>query len=232
MKVSPRAFVLRHSRLQEVPDLSGLRLHLADDVLATWRATQDATGDRDAPIPYWAVAWGGGLAIAGYLREHPEAVSGRRVLDVGSGSGLCAIAAMRAGALAATAVDVDPFAAAAIRLNARANRVRVEVSEDDILDSEPPPEIDMILVGDCWYEEGLATRLTRWVPRASASGIDVLLGDPGRRYFDRDAVTELASYEVRSTSEIEDLGRTRAGVYGFDRAHLSRKSTHTAAGGC
>ena len=81
MPTSARAFVLRHTRLQEVPGLDGIRLHLADDVLALWRATQEATGDPDAPLPYWAFAWGGGLAIARYLGEHPEVVAGRRVLD-------------------------------------------------------------------------------------------------------------------------------------------------------
>jgi predicted nicotinamide N-methyase len=131
---------------------------------------------------------------------------------MGSGSGLCAIAAMRAGALAATAVDVDPFAAAAIRINARVNRVRIDVSDADILDDEPP-DVDLILAGDCWYEERLASRVTTWLQRANAKGIDVLLGDPGRRYLPVDTVIELASYEVRSTSEMEDLGRTRAWVH-------------------
>ena len=79
------------------------------------------TGDPDAALPYWAFAWGGGLAIARYLRDHPQTVAGRRVFDLGTGSGLCAIAALGAGASDATAADIDAFAAAAAELNAPAN---------------------------------------------------------------------------------------------------------------
>src|SRR6187200_2927131 len=121
MAASPRAFVLRHTRLRPVPGLDELRLQLADEVLEVWHAVQIETGDPDAALPYWAFAWGGGLAIAHYLRDHPEVVAGRRVFDLASGSGLCAIAAMRAGAATVTATDIDPFALAAIELNARAN---------------------------------------------------------------------------------------------------------------
>src|SRR2546430_17561920 len=115
MSTSARAFVRQHTRLQAVPTLAPIRLHLADDVLALWRATQLATRDPEAPLPYWAFAWAGGMAIARYLREHPEAVAGRRAVDLGSGSGPCAISAMRARASAATALHVDPFPPAALQ---------------------------------------------------------------------------------------------------------------------
>ena len=100
MAGSTRSFVLRHTRLRAVPGLEAVRLHLADDVLALWRAVQVETGDPDAALPYWAFAWAGGLAIAQHLQVHPEVVAGRRVFDLASGSGLCAIAAARAGASA------------------------------------------------------------------------------------------------------------------------------------
>ena len=213
--MNERAFVAKHTRLQLVPGLD-LRLHLADDVLTLWGAVQEATGDRDAPIPYWAFAWGGGLAIARYLRDRPEVLSGRRVLDMASGSGLCAIAAMRAGAGEVTAVDIDPYAIAAIGLNAHANRQRLEIVRADILD-DAPPDIDVILAGDCWYEENFAARITGWLQRSADAGINVLIGDPGRRYLVRDRLLELATYAVRSTTDLEDLGRTSASVYELPR---------------
>ncbi|MBI3752075.1 MAG: methyltransferase [Chloroflexi bacterium] len=211
---SPRAFVARHTRLQPVPGLGKLRLHLADDVLALWRATQLATDDPEAPLPYWAFAWGGGLAIASYLREHPEVVAGRRVVDLASGSGLCAIVAMRAGATDATAIDIDRFAAAAIELNARACGVRVAVVRRDVLDDpEPPPDADLILAGDCWYEARFAARVMPWLRRANDRGIDVLLGDPGRRYLPVGELVKVAAYDVRTTTELEDLDLKRGTVY-------------------
>jgi predicted nicotinamide N-methyase len=199
-----------------VPGLEEIRLHLADEVLPLWHALQIETGDPDAALPYWAFAWAGGLAIGRHLREHPEVVADRRVFDLASGSGLCAIAAMHAGASSATGADIDPFAAAAIQLNARANRRRVAVVHRDVLDEEAP-DVDVILAGDCWYEEAFGTRISAWLNSASERGICVLIGDPGRRYLDRDALTELATYEVRSTTDLEDLGRTTASVYEFRR---------------
>ncbi|HYN68687.1 MAG TPA: 50S ribosomal protein L11 methyltransferase [Candidatus Eisenbacteria bacterium] len=212
MRHSRRAFVLRHTRLQAVAGLDGIRLHLADEVLPLWHAVQRELDDPDAPLPYWAFAWSGGLALASYLRDHPEAVTGRRVLDAGSGSGLVAIAAGLARAAAVTATDIDPFAEAAIGVNARANGVRVEVTCRDLLD-EDPPDVDLILAGDTWYEQTLAARVLPWLRRAQQVGIDVLVGDPGRRYLPAAELVELATFDVRTTTELEDLAFKEARVY-------------------
>ena len=212
MAASPRAFVLRHARLRPVPGLEEIRLHLADEVLPLWHAVQVETDDPDAALPYWAFAWAGGLAISRYLREHPEVVVGRRVFDLASGSGLCAIASMHAGAAEATAADIDAFAAAAIERNARANGHRLDVVHRDVLD-DGPPDVDIILAGDCWYDAGLAERDQPWLVRARDRGIDVLVGDPGRAYLPTEHLDEIASYEVRTTTELEDLERKRAWVY-------------------
>ena len=212
MAASTRAFVLRHTRLRPVPGLEEVRLHLADEVLPLWRAVQVETGDPDAALPYWAFAWAGGLAIGRYLREHPEVVAGRRVFDLASGSGLCAIAALHAGASTVSGADIDGFAAAAIGINARANRRRVAVVRRDVLDEEAP-EVDVILAGDCWYDARLAERVLPWLRRARERGIDVLVGDPGRRHLPTGELVELASYEVRTTTELEDLDRKQASVY-------------------
>ena len=209
-----RALVARESRLRDVPGLPGVRLHLADDVRETWRAVQLATGDPDAPLPYWSVAWGGGLAIAHWLVEHPGAVAGRRVLDLAAGSGLCGVVAAQLGADRVRAVDIDPFAIAAIARNAQANHVRVETLQRDVFDDEgPPADTDVVLAGDCWYEPTLAARALPWLQRAAAAGIDVIVGDPGRADLPEDALLSLATYQVRTTSDREDLRFETAGVY-------------------
>jgi predicted nicotinamide N-methyase len=212
MASSSRAFVLRNTRLRPVPGLEEIRLHLADEVLPLWHAVEVETSDTDAPLPYWAFAWAGGLALGRYLREHPEAVAGRRIFDLASGSGLCAIAAMHVGATAAIGADIDPFAAAAIDLNADANGHRVGVVRRDVLDEEPP-DVDVILAGDCWYEAGLAERVLPWLLRCRDRGLEVLIGDPGRRYLPTAELVELASYDVRTTTELEDLERKQGWVY-------------------
>jgi predicted nicotinamide N-methyase len=220
MATSPRAFVLRNTRLRPVPGLEEIRLHLADEVLQLWHAVELEMDDPDPPLPYWAFAWAGGLAIGRYLREHPEATAGRRVFDIASGSGLCAIAAARAGAADASGADIDAFAAAAIELNARANGCRVSAVRRDVL-GEDPPDVDVILAGDCWYEAPLAERILPWLRRARDRGIDVLIGDPGRRYLPTDELVELASYQVHTTTELEDLALKQGMVYAMRPARTS-----------
>ena len=210
-----RAFVARHTRLRELEGLDGLRLHLADDIETLWPATEEALGIDGAPIPFWAFAWAGGLALARYLQEHPDEVRGRRVLDIATGSGLVAIAAARAGALEVTAADIDPFAEAAVGMNARANGVHVGYAGHDLLD-EPPPAVDVLLAADTWYEGPLAERILPWLHAASAGGTRVLLGDPGRRYLPDTAANgflELARYAVRTTTVLEDRDLVEARVF-------------------
>jgi predicted ATPase len=63
------------------------------------------------------------------------------------------------------------------------------------------------------YEAGLADRVLPWLRRARAAEIEVLIGDPGRRYLPIDELVELACYDVRTTTELEDLDFKRGRVY-------------------
>jgi predicted nicotinamide N-methyase len=169
----------------------------------------------DPPLPFWAFAWAGGLAIARYLVDHPEEIEGRRVLDVASGSGLCAIVAMRLGAASVHAVDIDPLSEAAVAVNARANGVRIGFSRRDIL-GDAPPVYDAILAGDIFYEETMAARFLRWLERAAGNGSRVLIGDPGRTY-QPSGLQRLASYEVRTSRELEASEVKRSAVFTLPR---------------
>src|SRR4051812_21821111 len=57
---------------------------------------------------------------------------GRRVLDVGTGGGALALAAVRAGASAVTAVDLSLRSVLTARLNSRLHRAKVEVRQGDL----------------------------------------------------------------------------------------------------
>ena len=201
-----RAFVQRHTRLRDVDGVPGVRLHLAGAAEPVWLAAQEALGVDGAPMPFWAFAWAGGLALAGWLQAHPDEVSGRSVLDFATGSGLVAIVAAQAGAAHVRAVDIDPFAEAAVALNARANHVHVTYATRDLLD-EPPPAVDVLLAADTWYEGPLAERVLPWLQTAAAAGTRVLVGDPGRKYLPPAAdagLVELAASPVRTTTTLED----------------------------
>jgi predicted nicotinamide N-methyase len=206
-----RAFVRRATRLQPVPDVPGIRLHLADDVAVASRLAAAELRQADPGLPFWAFAWAGGLGIARYLAEHPDEVAGRRVLDVGSGSGLCAIVAARAGASAVRAIDTDPLSEAAVALNARINEVHVGFTRTDPL-SAPPPACDVILAGDVCYEQTMGTRMVEWLQIAASLGTRVLLGDPGRKYLPP-GLERLATYRVRTTTELEDAAVKQTSVF-------------------
>jgi predicted nicotinamide N-methyase len=206
-----RAFVRRTTRLQALPDLPGVRLHLADDVAVVSRLAAAELRQSDPNLPFWAFAWAGGLGIGRYLAEHPDEVAGRRVLDVASGSGLCAIVAARTGASSVHAVDIDPLSEAAVALNARVNRVRVGFSRSDLL-GEPPPWCDVILAGDVCYEPTMGSRMIEWLRMAAEGGTRVLIGDPGRKYLPP-GLDRLATYRVRTSLELEDAAVKETSVF-------------------
>jgi len=180
-----------------------IRLHLAGEVTPLWEATEASLAETGLPPPFWAFAWPGGQAIARTLLDRPELAQGRTVLDFAAGCGIAAIAAARAGAARVRASEIDPFAAAAIALNADANDVAVEVLEADLL-AAPAARHDLILAGDLCYERPMAERVFAWLSAAARAGAEVLLADPGRAYLPKAGLVEIASHEVRTTLELEN----------------------------
>src|SRR5688572_4837896 len=161
MIADPVAFILAETRLRPVPHAPELVLHVADEATALWQKTEEELGEIGLPPPFWAFAWAGGQALARYVLDHPEAVRARHVLDFASGSGLVAIAAMTAGAARVTACDIDPFAVAAMDLNAAANGVAIEAVQADLIGQDHG--WDAVLAGDICYERDLAQRVTEWL---------------------------------------------------------------------
>ena len=206
------AFIRQETRVLPVPHAPALHLHLADDATALWQRTEEQLAEIGLPPPYWAFAWAGGQALARHVLDHPDTVAGRAVLDLGSGSGLVAIAAMRAGAARAVANDIDAFAQAAITLNAALNGVAVAVVGDDLLDGDGG-DAETVLVGDLCYERPLAQRVTDFLLRARAAGKAILLGDPGRTYLPKDRLVQLAEYSVPTTRALEDAEIKRTSVW-------------------
>ena len=197
-------FVLEHTRVERPALVPEIALHLVgDDIVGLWKVAGE-----DDPPPFWAVAWLGGQALARHVLDHPHLVAGRRVLDLGAGSGPVAIAAARAGATHVLAADIDPYCDAAIALNAELNGVRIDVTLDDLLEQEPP-DVDVVLAGDVWYERSMAERVMAWLGRTDAV---VVLGDPGRAYLPQTGLVELAAYDVPTTRDLEGVEVKRVRV--------------------
>lgn len=205
------SFIRENAALTTPPLVPEVALHLAVEALPLWEKTEEELQAIGLPPPYWAFAWAGGQALARYVLDHPELVAGRAVLDVASGSGLVAIAAMKAGALRVEATEIDAIACAAIAANAEANGAAIRVAEGDPIGRDVAT--DVVLVGDAFYEKPLADRLLPWLERLAERGASVLIGDPGRSYFPTERFELIASYEVPVTRALEDAEIKRTSVW-------------------
>lgn len=205
-RAGARAFITANLPLKSAPGLSEISIHTATPASGLRRLTAGRN-------PYWAWCWAGGLALARHVLARPALVAGRRVLDLGSGSGVIAIAASKAGAAHVLAVDNDPDAIAAIELNAAANDVAVEALCADLLDGIPPA-VDVVLVGDLFYDRAVAARVTGFLDRCRACGAQILIGDPGRDFLPRDRLERIAEYAARDFGE-SGAGEGRAAVFSF-----------------
>jgi len=210
--MSQAQFIQANTRLLAVPLVPEIRLHLAEESLPIWQKTEEELGRSNVPPPWWAFAWAGGQALARHVLDNPTVVAGRSVLDLGAGSGLAGIAAMKAGAGRALAADTDPFALPAIALNAAANAVALEATAHDLLAAKPA-RFDVVLVGDLFYERPLAERVFAFLEAARGQGADVLVGDPRRSYFPEERFRQVAEYSVPVTRDLEDVEIKRAAVW-------------------
>lgn len=182
-------FIRRNLPLRPVPGLPHIVLHTAHPGSGLRRL--EASGGA----PYWAWPWAGGLVLAHHFRDDPERVRGRRLLDLGAGSGLVGIAAMQAGAHSVLAAEIDANGLVALSLNAAANAVVLTPVAGDAL-ALPVPDVDLVVVGDLFYDAGLAPRVTHYLERCSAAGSEVLVGDPGRAHLPLARLQPLARHEV------------------------------------
>ncbi|MEJ5915418.1 class I SAM-dependent methyltransferase [Pseudokineococcus sp. 1T1Z-3] len=187
-----------------VPGVPEVVLPTADDVMALWLDTEASAGSPQPP-PFWGFPWAGGQVLARHVLDHPDLVAGARVVDVGCGSGLLAVAAALAGAQAVLALDVDPLAVAAARWSADLNDVAVEVRRTDVL-TEPGAVAgaDVVLVGDLFYERATAQALLPLLQEQAARGALVLVGDPGRAHLPAAAFVEVARHDVPVVATLEE----------------------------
>jgi ribosomal protein L11 methyltransferase len=158
----------------------------------TWRRHRAAPGEAVVVLDP-GMAFGTGLhpttqlsLLALEALADRGAIAGARVLDLGSGSGILSIAAMRLGAATVRALDIDPIAVEATATNARRNGLarRIRVREGSLPSADPPFDvvvanlISMLLVelapalaaelraGGAWLASGIFLDREREVVRA------------------------------------------------------------------
>jgi len=191
--VDVRTFIAENLHLRPAPGVPEIRLYTAHPGSGLARLRTDAPEDQP---PYWAYSWAGGILLARHLFRDPDIVRGRRVLDLGAGSGIVGIAACKCDASSVIATEIDANAIAAIDLNAAANNVTIEVFETDILSGDRAPNVDIILAGDVFYDAELAGRVLPFLAACRSAGVEVLIGDPRRRSLPLASLRLIAEYAV------------------------------------
>lgn len=218
-RIDPAEFIKANMRLVPVPALAEIRFYTAHPGSGLSRLI-DREDDADEAAaepqpPYWAYAWAGGAALARYILDHPMTVAGRRVLDLGAGSGIVGIAAAKVGARQVIAAEIDRNGVIAIGLNAAANGVAIAVVNDDITKGSPP-SVDLVLAGDVFYGQDVAERVMPFLNRCFAAGIEILVGDPGRVHLPRSRLRLLAEYDVPDFGDAKDAAARPSGVFRFE----------------
>jgi predicted nicotinamide N-methyase len=177
-----------------------------------------------AATPYWVVAWPGGQGLARFLLDTPQLVSQRRVVDLGCGNGLVAIAAAMAGARSVLAIDVDPNALVCAEDNASLNKVAVETKRVDLRNFTPGPG-DLVCAGDLWYERATGRLATGCLAQLRKAQCAVLFCDAGRSYRPRSDVTCLKTYDLSVSREFESSSELSLRICTLNAANIH--SVHT-----
>ena len=146
----------------------------------------DAAADPEQNLPYWAEIWPSGVALAATIARNPDALRGQRVLELGCGLGVTAIAALHAGAdLLVT--DYAPEALALCALNTldqtgkTPHTMRLNWRDPDPgLMAHAGEGFPVVLAADVLYESRDVAPLLALVGRVVALGGQLWLAEPGR----------------------------------------------------
>lgn len=192
-----------------LPDCEAIELALINADFPTGPLPPDVMREVIANPAYWAFCWGSGLGLARFLFEHPDWVRGKTVIDLGSGSGVVAIAAAKVGASKVIACDLDPHARLATTVNAHLNGTPTTVV--DRLDGW---RADIVLMADVLYDQSNWPLLD--VARSHAD--TVLVADS--------RVTQLPEAQFHELTTLNALTFPNLGEFDeFSTVHIFRNRT-------
>jgi predicted nicotinamide N-methyase len=172
------------------------------------RLLDDAEGDPEQQLPYWADIWPSGIALADVALARGAELAGRPALELGSGLGITATAALEAGARL-LAADYSPLSLALCRYNALRNAGRAPrtlalnwraPAPDLLARADALGGFPVILAADVLYERRDVAPLLALVERLLAPDGALWLAEPGRAAA-RDFLEGAAATGWRSTNE-------------------------------
>ena len=189
--------------VQGLPQCPDLSLYLVDPITMNRAFTLDEIRSIWDNTAYWAFCWASGQILAQHILDHPELVKGKKILDFGSGSGVVAIAAMKAGAKQAIACDIDPDALISCAENAKLNGVNIELSDD--LFAIKDDDIDLLIAADVLYDRANLSFLDTFFKYAN----EVLLADSRIKDFSHPQYHHVSRQESFTVPDLDELDEFR-----------------------
>jgi predicted nicotinamide N-methyase len=163
-------------------------------------------------MPYWTEIWPAGVILGGAILREADRFQGKRVLELGPGVGVTAIAAMRAGA-ELTVIDYAPGSLALTALNAL-DQLGKEPKTMLVdwrwpkrkFNAEVGDGFSFVLGADVLYEDEDVWPMANLLERIVLPGGEVWIAEPGR-----DAAEQLVRVLRRRgwRSETEECASSR-----------------------
>ena len=192
----------------------------SQETLVDWALLQDeddgelsfASARLPSGDPYGAVLWPASSAIAASLLQS-EDLRGKRVLEVGAGTGLVSIAASLAGAGFVLATDYEEIPLKLLRYAAKNNGVDsvIETAHFDLCGKEPLPEADILVAADIMYEPATGIAMAARAVEGLRAGMKVWIGDSPGRAGRPAFLQELRRLGVFSAAFVDVVGSTVTG---------------------
>lgn len=188
---------------QALPQCPELQLYLVDPITMQRPFSLDEVRSIWENTAYWAFCWASGQVLAKYILQHPETVKDKKVLDFGTGSGVVAIAAMKAGAKQVIACDIDQDALTSCQANARLNNVTFDLSDD--LFGIKDKDIDLLIAADVLYDRENLSFLDTFFRFAP----NVLLADSRIKDFSHPHYQFMNKVESFTVPDLDELDEFR-----------------------
>ncbi len=189
--------------VQHMPQCPKIPLYLVDP------STMDRPFDLEeirriwSHTAYWAFCWASGQVLARYILQNPHWVKGKKVLDFGAGSGVVAIAAMKAGAREVIACDIDADALISCQQNALLNDVSLTLSDD--LFAIKDNDIDLLIAADVLYDRANLSFLDTFFEYAP----QVLLADSRIKDFQHKQYQPLEKIDSFTVPDLDEFDEFR-----------------------
>jgi len=165
-----------------------VRLELLEDSCFRRPLTELEVNAAWESPPYWAFCWASGSALASFIGANDALFRGKKLIDLGAGSGVVGIAAAKVGA-SVICCDIDPDALIAVESNAELNGVRCHRSArsafpklGEIALSQSlgdSPNADILVAADVLYDPQNLPLLDHFAKKAQT----VWVGDSRIRDF-------------------------------------------------